>query len=267
MKIKSQSLWVPALTVAAFCTFGASEIFAQAAAQAAETASAAPKTLWQQFLIGGTFMWPILGLNIALVGLAVYNGMALSKKRWSPDELKGPLLDQMAVCRVRSAIELASSSPTFLGRMAAFALPKIDATQPEGLGREDVEDAMAEFLTNETREPVMYINYFTTIMQAAPMLGLLGTVSGMVSAFAMLAESKGADPGQLANSISEALYTTYFGLVVAIPALICYSIYKNIFNARVAKLMEAGKELIDASVNAVQGEQTFSKVPEGLHAD
>jgi biopolymer transport protein ExbB/TolQ len=83
----------------------------------------------------------------------------------------------------------------------------------------------------------------------------------------MLAESKGADPGKLANSISEALYTTYFGLVVAIPALICYAIYKNLFNARVAGVMESAKEMLDASVVAVQGEQLFSKVPEGLQAE
>ena len=212
-------------------------------------------------------MWPILVLNIALVGLAVFNGIALSNKRWAPEELTTALVDQMAQCRVRSAIELASASPSYLGRMAAYSLPKIDATQPEGLGRENVEDAMAEFITNETREPVMYINYFSTIMQSAPMLGLLGTVSGMVGAFAGLAESKGADPGALANNISEALYTTYFGLVVAIPALICYAIYKNLFNKRVAQILEGGKEMLDASVAAVQGSQAFAKVPEGLHAE
>jgi biopolymer transport protein ExbB len=263
MKKQSYPFLVPALAFAAIFVLGMPELLAQAA----DAAEAPPKSLWEEFLVGGLFMWPILGLNIALVGLAVYNGIALTKKRWTPDELKVPLVDQMSSCRVRSAIELASASPTVLGRMAAYALPHIDATQPEGLGRENVEDAMAEFITNETREPVMYVNYFTTIMQAAPMLGLLGTVSGMVSAFAMLATTKGADPGKLANSISEALYTTYFGLVVAIPALICYAIYKNMFNKRVAEVLQAGKEMLDASVQAVQGEQLFSKVPEGLHAE
>lgn len=265
MKPNMLRRWLPALTVVAVTLLGSSELFAQAAAAAAEPAK--EKTLWEEFIIGGLFMWPILALNIALVGLAVYNGIALTKKRWVPDELRIALLDQMSQCRVRSAIEAASASPSFLGRMASYALPKIDATQAEGLGRDQVEDAMGEFVSGETREPVMYVNYFTTIMQAAPMLGLLGTVSGMVSAFAMLAESKGADPSKLANSISEALYTTYFGLVVAIPALICYAIYKNIFNKRVAELLETGKDLVDASVNAVHGEQQFAKVPEGLHAD
>ena len=254
-----------ALPVVLLATAGASSAFAQAAADA--PAATDGGSLWDRFLIGGLFMWPILALNVALIGLAVYNGIALSKKRWSPEELKAALFEQMASCRVRSAIETASASPSYLGRMAAVALPKIDATAAEGLGRDHVEDAMAEFVNSETREPVMWVNYFSTIMQAAPMLGLLGTVSGMVGAFAGLAQNQGSDPSILANKISEALYTTYFGLVVAIPALICYAIFKNLFNARVAELLETGKEMLDSSVNAIQGDQLFAKVPEGLHAE
>lgn len=246
-------------------TLGSSSVFAQAAAEA--PAAAKDITLWDRFLIGGLFMWPILLLSVCVVGLCVYNGISLAKKRWAPDELKVALLENMNACRVRSAIEVASASPSYLGRMAAISLPKIDATSPESLGRDHVEDAMAEFVNAETREPVMWVNYFTTIMQAAPMLGLLGTVSGMVGAFSKLAENQGSDPGVLAEKISEALYTTYFGLCVAIPSLICYAIFKNLFNARVAGLLETGKEMLDTSVNAIQGEQLFAKVPEGLHAE
>ncbi len=265
MKLNMLRRWLPALTVAAVTLLGSSELFAQTADAAADAAQ--PQNLWDRFLIGGLFMWPILLLSVGVVGLAVYNGLSLSGKRWAPEELKQALMDQMASCRVRSAIETASASPSFLGRMAAISLPKIDATQAEGLGREHVEDAMAEFVNSETREPVMWVNYFTTIMQAAPMLGLLGTVSGMVAAFGKLGQTGGSDPGALAVNISEALYTTYFGLCVAIPALMCYAFFKNMFNSRVAELLETGKELVDASVNAVQGEQLFAKVPEGLHAD
>jgi biopolymer transport protein ExbB len=193
--------------------------------------------------------------------------MQFSAKRWVPEELKLALFDHMSNCRVRSAIEMASASPTFLGRMLAYSLPHIDATNPDDLGRDAVEDAMAEFIANETREPVNWVNYCNTILQAAPMLGLLGTVSGMVKAFAKLGISKGSDPALLAAAISEALYTTMFGLIVAIPALIVYAYFKNLFNKRVAQSLQAGKELIDASVNAVHGEQVFAKVPEGLHAE
>lgn len=240
---------------------------AQEATEEGAAAALADQTLLDRFKTGGFFMYPILLLSVILIGLAVYNTMQFTKKRWVPDDLRAGLLDHMANCRVRSAIELASASPSFLGRMMAYSLPKIDATEPEALGRDAVEDAMAEFTAAETRDPMTWVNYSNTILQAAPMLGLLGTVSGMVQAFAILGISKGTDPAELAGAISEALYTTMFGLIVAIPSLVVYAIFKNMFNKRVAQSLETGKELLDTAVNAVHGEQVFAKVPEGLHAE
>jgi biopolymer transport protein ExbB len=262
MKMHNSNPWISRIVTATLLALPA-----LATAQEAAAAEAEPKTLWDKFQIGGPFMWVILLMSIMLIGLVVYNSIQLSKARWVPDDLKAGLTDHMANCRVRSAIELASGSPSFIGRMVAFAMPKIDATNPENLGRDAVEDSMAEFIANETRDPVTWVNYCNTIMQAAPMLGLLGTVSGMVGAFATLETTKGADPALLAGDISEALYTTLFGLCVAIPALFSYAFFKNLFNKRVAEATETGKELLDASIAAVQGEQVFAKVPEGLHAE
>ncbi len=228
---------------------------------------AADMSMWDHFQLGGPFMWVILSLSAGLVGLCVYNVIQLGRKRWVPTDLKEAMYDHMANCRVRSAIELASSSPAFFGRMLAFSLPKIDATDTESLGRDAVEDAMAEFVTTETREPVQWVNYLSTIMQAAPMLGLLGTVSGMVGAFAKLGQTGGASPAELAGNISEALYTTMFGLMVAVPSLIAYAIFKNLFNRRLAEAVDSGKEMLDVCTAAVQGEEAFAKVPEGLHAE
>jgi biopolymer transport protein ExbB len=112
----------------------------------------------------------------------------------APDDLKAALMDHMANCRVRSAIELAASHPSYLGRMVAYSFPNIDATRPEDLGRDQVEDAMADFTVNENRKIMTWINYISVIAQASPMLGLLGTVIGMVSAFGTLKVSGGRRP-------------------------------------------------------------------------
>jgi biopolymer transport protein ExbB len=120
---------------------------------------------------------------VAFIALAVYNFMALTKAKFCPDDLKAALMDHMANCRVRSAIELAATHPSYLGRMVAYSFPNIDATRPEDLGRDQVEDAMADFTVNENRKIMTWINYISVIAQASPMLGLLGTVIGMVSAF------------------------------------------------------------------------------------
>src|SRR5690606_41761576 len=68
------------------------------------------------------------------------------------DDLKMALMDHMTNCRVRSAIELAASHPSYLGRMMAYSLPNIDATRPEDLGRDQIEDAIADFSINENRK-------------------------------------------------------------------------------------------------------------------
>ncbi len=214
---------------------------------------------------GGPFMVVLALLSLCLIGLAVFNAMALRSKNFTPDDLKAVLYDHMANCRVRSAIEVANSSPSFFGRMMAHSLPHVDATKPEDLGAEGVEDAIAEFTIDETRAPMTWVNYFNVITQAAPMLGLLGTVSGMVSAFGKL--GKEADPSALAGDISEALFTTMGGLIIAIPGLFCFYFFRNRLQKLIAEAHIAGRQMLDASVQAVNADQQLAKVPEGLHAE
>ena len=73
------------------------------------------------------------------------------------------------------------------------------------------------------------INFLSIIGGTAPMLGLLGTVSGMIKAFSIIAQGGMGDTGKLAGSIGEALITTATGLVIAIPAMIAYFLFKNNF--------------------------------------
>ena len=129
--------------------------------------------------------WPMILIAlaiIALLALSVFNFINLTKPKFCPDDLKAALLDHMMNCRVRSAIELAASHPSYVGRLLAYSLPNIDATKPEDLGRDGVEDAVADFTINESRKNMVWINYISLIAQAAPMLGLFGTVYGMVTA-------------------------------------------------------------------------------------
>lgn len=82
----------------------------------------------------------------------------------------------MAECRIRSAIEVAAGSPTYLGRLVAYALPNVDATRPEDLGKDAIEDAVADFTANESRSVFKWINMLALCAQISPMLGLFGTV-------------------------------------------------------------------------------------------
>ena len=169
----------------------------------------------------------------------------------------------MVNCRIRSAIELSSSHSSYLGRMLAYSLPNIDATQPENLGRDAVEDAIADFSINENRKQMIWINLISLVAQSAPMLGLFGTVFGMIAAFATLKEA-GAEPSKLAGDISIALLTTMWGLVIAILSVIAYFFFKSRYINLVADCHETAEELLNSSVQTVNGEAHLAKIPEGL---
>jgi biopolymer transport protein ExbB len=96
------------------------------------------------------------------------------------------------------------------------------------------------------------------------MLGLFGTVVGMVGAFEILAQTGGAEPSKLAGDISVALLTTFAGLFVAIPSLALFYFFKNRLNDLVAESVAAANELLDACVNSAHGESKAAKIPEGI---
>jgi len=228
------------------------------AQEAAEKKSA----LDQYLLDGGNLTIFIVAVGLlSLIGLSVFNFINLTRSKFCPNDLKGALLDHMVNCRVRSAIELSASHPSYLGRMMAYSLPNIDASRPEDLGREGIEDSMADFSINEGRKNMVWINLISLVAQAAPMLGLFGTVFGMIGAFGQL-QTGNADPGALAGEISVALLTTMWGLVVALLAVFAYFFFKGRYQALVAECNETAEQLINASVQTVNGDAQLAKIPE-----
>ena len=253
----------PRFTASAIITatlLAAPQLFAQGAA-----APAKPDSLLTRWVTdGGPTMFFIGAAIVAFLALTIYNFMNLTKAKFCPSDLQAALMEHMANCRVRSAIELAASHPSYLGRMVAYSFPNIDATQPEDLGRDQVEDAIADFTNNESRKTMQWINYISLVAQASPMFGLLGTVIGMVSAFGTLKTAGAADPGQLAGDISVALLTTLWGLLNAIPCIICFFILKNKYNGLVADSSHIAEELLNAAVATVNADTLYAKIPEGI---
>jgi biopolymer transport protein ExbB len=257
-KLASRSR-LTASTIITATLLAAPQLFAQGAAPEVK------ETLLDRWVLnGGPTMFFIGAAVIAFIALAVYNFMSLTKSKFCPSDLQVALMEHMTNCRVRSAIELAASHPSYLGRMVAYAFPNIDATQPETLGRDQVEDAIADFTNNEARKSMTWVNYISVIAQASPMLGLTGTVIGMVAAFGTLKTAGAADPSQLAGDISVALLTTLWGLFNAIPCIICYFILKNKYNSLVAESVHTAEELLNAAVATVNADTLYAKIPEGI---
>ncbi len=222
------------------------------------------RSVLDKIISGGPWMIPIGVLSICTITLYVFNALQLMKGKWVPKVLSHQMLDLMSQVRVRSAIETAAASPSFLGRMMATALPNVDATDPETLGKEAVEDAIGEFTARETSGQLVWIQYLSVVAQIAPMMGLLGTVVGMVGAFEVLGTGKGSDPSRLAAEISVALMTTLGGLVVAIPSIFGYYYFRNRMSSNVKDAHKLAADAMEAAIATVNAEQQMARVPEGL---
>ena len=233
-------------------------------AQEAEAAGAVvQKSMLDKWVIdGGWTMIPLVALLAAT--LFLFCMMALTKDKFCPEELRAQLLALMADCRVQSAIQLATTSPTFLGRLVAYALPNIDANRPEDLGKDGIEDAIADFTANERPQTMRYVDMLALCGSIAPSIGLFGTVQGMVGAFAILAESGQADPTQLAGSISVALLTTFWGLIISIIAIPGFFFLKKHAQALEADCVNTIEEMVNTSINVINAEAQLARIPEGL---
>ena len=250
----------------AFVTAGLVALSSSAFAQEATAAVAKKdKTMLDKWIIeGGWTMIPLVILLFFVIFLVIYNISALKEDRFCPPALKAELMQLMAECRVRSAIELAATSPSYLGRLAAYSLPNIDATRPEDLGKDAIEDSIADFTANESRRIFKWINVLSLCGQIAPMIGLFGTVQGMVGAFATLSSSGQADPAALAGDISVALLTTFWGLICAIIAVPLFFTQKTMANSKIAECVGSVEEMVNLSINTVNAEAQLARIPEGL---
>src|SRR5207249_4301003 len=126
--------------------------------------------------------------------------------------------------RYQEAYELAKNDDSFLGLMLAAGMAKLSA------GYDQAMAAMQLVGEDEALKIEHRLSYIALIGSISPMVGLLGTVDGMVASFIVIATSPTAPkPSQLADGISTALVTTLVGLVLAIPAILSFNLLKNRF--------------------------------------
>ncbi|NNE91050.1 MAG: MotA/TolQ/ExbB proton channel family protein [Verrucomicrobiales bacterium] len=167
-------------------------------------------------------MWLLGAFSFALVGLAVYCFLDFNPKNFYPTEEEEFLREKISRADLGAVIEKSNEkdAPTMAKMCAAIATH----VNEYGYSADEAElhrDLIAEAGQKSNRHRARFVNYFAVIAQAAPMAGLLGTVSGMIKAFGKLGQ--GLDnPNVLASHISEALITTATGLVIALPAIFLY---------------------------------------------
>jgi len=217
-----RSTCYPVLTTLALLAVGALPAMAQEA-----TGSAAPasESVIQTILHGGpliVLIWiAILVTSITMVTFVVQNVLFLRKDKLAPPALIEALQNSIHAGNYQEAWETCSANDNYLANVIRRAMERL------GRGKEAVEDGIAEAALREAQVIRVRNSYLSVIGVVSPMIGLLGTVIGMLNAFGKLGSSGTNDPRGLATAIGEVLMATASGLFIAIPAFIFYYFFRN----------------------------------------
>ena len=172
--------------------------------------------MWEIVRAGGPFMWPIIICSVALVGIVLERLWTLQRKRVLPQDLIKKVSDLAERNQVNAKVIEALEKNSPLGRVLASALAN------RHRGREIMMERVEDVGRHVVHELERFVNSVGTIASISPLLGLLGTVTGIIRAFNAVMLGGMGDPRMLAGGISEALVCTAAGLTVAIPAYVAH---------------------------------------------
>ncbi|HRK33394.1 MAG TPA: MotA/TolQ/ExbB proton channel family protein [Candidatus Hydrogenedentes bacterium] len=189
---------------------------------------------------GGVLMWPILACSIVALAVALERFFRLSRARKGTREFLDALREVLRNGRAQDAITLCDEADAPLGRIMKAGLLKSERS------KSDIKEAIEGAGRLEVPRLERYLSALATCITVAPMLGLLGTVQGMIKCFVEI-EHKGGqvNPSDLAEGIGNALITTGAGLAVAIPALIAYNYLVTMVQGIVLELEVSSSEMLD----------------------
>ncbi len=193
-----------------------------AAAPAADVPAQQSTLAWMFQALGWMYSIVFLGLSFTLVALFVMNLLMARRENVVPVALVEGFEAHLNEKRYQEAYEMAKNDESFLGQVLSAGLAKLSA------GYEQAIEAMQEVGEEENMKMEHRLSYMALIGTISPMVGLLGTVQGMIASFSVIANSPTAPkPAELAVGISTALFTTLVGLFIAIPAIAAYNIIRN----------------------------------------
>lgn len=172
--------------------------------------------MWEIVLAGGPFMWPIILCSIIAVAIVLERLWTLQQRRVIPADLTRRIWQLVESGQVNDKVIAALEANSPLGKILAVGL------QNRGRPREIMMDRLEDAGRHVAHELDRFLNTLGTIAGVSPLLGLLGTVTGIIKAFNAIYTGGMGDPRALSGGISEALLTTAAGLCVAIPAYVAY---------------------------------------------
>ena len=196
---------------------------------------------------GGIFMWVILLASVS--GLAVIIEKMytfLSKEKKLSEIEKNQLYKALRTGNKEEILKLCKDKTDSVSKSVTKIVSNMDINFDEldNSHRQVIEGIISESILEQTTELEKGMSLLGTVVNAAPQLGLLGTVTGMIAAFSALTRNGTSTAKIVAGGISEALYTTAFGLIVAIPALVFYNYFNRRIDVIVAEMERAALQFL-----------------------
>ena len=219
----------------------------------AEKAGTLPqsKSLWSLIQQGGWAMYPLSLCSLAVIFLFIHSWRETGRRRFIPDHVLDELASRFQKRDIGEALATLEEHSCVLSRAMVTSLAKARPEAPDA-NKEKIESAFLDALDGEENSIGQWINYLNVVAAVSPMIGLLGTVSGMIGAFATIASGGMGRPELLAGDIGEALITTATGLVIGIPAMIFYFVLRNRLNNIILATTQTATLLIDYLAGELQ---------------
>ena len=200
---------------------------------------------------GGPVMHLVAACSIAAVALALYCGISFRKGRLLPAVVVSNLNELLSSRNLQQAYVFCKQHPSPLTHSLASALIKANFSR-DMYNKAAMENSLADDCFREETKMMVTVNYLNTLAVLAPMIGLLGTVFGMIHSFGSLAAGH-AEASELAKGIGEALVATAGGLLLAIPAMFLYFFFRGMVSANMAEVHAALSHMLDRFTGEAHG--------------
>ncbi len=198
---------------------------------------------WSLIKAGGPIMAPILLCSMFALGIIIEKLIYFASIKTNVQELKKTIFEQVKNNNIKEAVETCENVRSPIARILKGGLIKF------GADREEIKESMEDASLYEIPKLESRLTALATIAHITPLLGLLGTVTGMTASFHTIqvraASLNPVTPGDLAGGIGEALLTTVAGLMIAIPTFVAYNYFINRINHFVLDMERAASELVN----------------------
>lgn len=196
---------------------------------------------------GGLIGYLIIALSVAMVALIVEHLLSIRRTALMPPGLADQCRQSVAASQLTQAEQLCKDQPSFLGYVISAGL------QEASVGYDSVEKSMEDAAQEQAARLFRKIEYLSVIGTIAPMLGLMGTVWGMIQAFGEFSNQANPQVSEFAPGVSHALVTTLMGLCVAIPSLAAFAIFRNRIDEFVAETSLLAEHVLHPLKQALKG--------------